>query len=253
MADITKYLKAIKEAIYGEQVRDSIHDAIEVINDVADQALEDAEGFKDSAKAYSETAATSAEKAEAAAETAQEYGSPVSVTQVLEEGTHIADIQVGDKTTAVYAPEGGSSAVPVCAYRVTITEEDIDGTNHLLTITVPIDKTFPLDIYIDASSLPAGYDKSINKIAVIFNDETILCEVKCYATVSYGVYYNKPLIFSTGGAAYFELTKPSSESSAKEYVNEFSIRLFSYDEYRSGDYRYLACLQNAVFFPSDSV
>ena len=36
MADISTYLRAILEAVYGEQVRGSIHDAIDIIN----QAME---------------------------------------------------------------------------------------------------------------------------------------------------------------------------------------------------------------------
>lgn len=36
MPDIDSYLRAIKDAVYGEEVRGSIHDAIEVINDAVD-------------------------------------------------------------------------------------------------------------------------------------------------------------------------------------------------------------------------
>lgn len=39
MADISSYLQAIMEAIYGEDVRGSIHDAIEIINDVSEVVL----------------------------------------------------------------------------------------------------------------------------------------------------------------------------------------------------------------------
>lgn len=39
MADISTYLQAIMEAVYGEEVRGSIHDAIEIINDVAEKVL----------------------------------------------------------------------------------------------------------------------------------------------------------------------------------------------------------------------
>lgn len=39
MADISQYLQAIMQAVYGEDVRGSIHDAIELINDVSEVVL----------------------------------------------------------------------------------------------------------------------------------------------------------------------------------------------------------------------
>ncbi len=39
MADIRRFLDAIKAAVYGEEVRGSIHDAIEIINDVTEATL----------------------------------------------------------------------------------------------------------------------------------------------------------------------------------------------------------------------
>ena len=39
MADISQYLQAIMSAVYGEDVRGSIHDAIEIINDVGEVVL----------------------------------------------------------------------------------------------------------------------------------------------------------------------------------------------------------------------
>ena len=39
MANISSYLAAILSAVYGEDVRGSIHDAIEIINDVSEVVL----------------------------------------------------------------------------------------------------------------------------------------------------------------------------------------------------------------------
>lgn len=39
MANINQYLQAIMEAVYGEDVRGSIHDAIEIINEVGEKTL----------------------------------------------------------------------------------------------------------------------------------------------------------------------------------------------------------------------
>lgn len=56
MAEITQELHAIRTAIYGEDVRGSIHNAIKKINEQANTATEFSEGQKDSAKAYAEAA-----------------------------------------------------------------------------------------------------------------------------------------------------------------------------------------------------
>ena len=39
MANISAYLQAIMQAVYGEDVRGSIHDAIELINEVGEAVL----------------------------------------------------------------------------------------------------------------------------------------------------------------------------------------------------------------------
>ncbi len=63
MADISSYLKKILEAIYGEEVRGSIHDALAAMNKESSSAMEFAATAKDSA-------AASAEKAKSEAATA---------------------------------------------------------------------------------------------------------------------------------------------------------------------------------------
>lgn len=63
MADISQYLRAIKIAKYGEEVRGSIHDAIEAMNEESSAAKEAAETAKDSAKASAAEAKTSETKA----------------------------------------------------------------------------------------------------------------------------------------------------------------------------------------------
>lgn len=64
MANINTYLQKILAAIYGEEVRGSIHDAIAAINEESVKAKEDASTAKDSAQA----SATAASKSAAAAE-----------------------------------------------------------------------------------------------------------------------------------------------------------------------------------------
>ena len=56
MASIDSYLTAIKEAVYGEEVRDSIHDAIKAINDEVEESLDTAEGILNQLTEANETA-----------------------------------------------------------------------------------------------------------------------------------------------------------------------------------------------------
>ena len=59
MADISQHLKAIQTAKYGEEVRGSIHDALEAMNEESSSAKEVAETAQDSAKASASAAKTS--------------------------------------------------------------------------------------------------------------------------------------------------------------------------------------------------
>lgn len=63
MANINAYLSDILAAVYGEEVRGSIHDALEAINNESTQAREAAIGARNSASSYAEQAAESAESA----------------------------------------------------------------------------------------------------------------------------------------------------------------------------------------------
>lgn len=63
MADISQHLKAIQTAKYGEEVRGSIHDALEAMNEELSSAKEVAETAQDSAKASATSAANSASSA----------------------------------------------------------------------------------------------------------------------------------------------------------------------------------------------
>lgn len=63
MADISSFLKKILEAIYGEEVRGSIHDALAAMNVESSNAMEFAATAKDSATASAEKAKTEADTA----------------------------------------------------------------------------------------------------------------------------------------------------------------------------------------------
>lgn len=65
MADISSFLKKIKEAIYGEEVRGSIHDALAAMNEESSSAMEFAATAKDSAAASAEKAKGAEERVKA--------------------------------------------------------------------------------------------------------------------------------------------------------------------------------------------
>lgn len=64
MADISSFLKKILSAIYGEEVRGSIYDALAAMNTESSSAMEFASTAKDSAQANAAAAKKSAEDAE---------------------------------------------------------------------------------------------------------------------------------------------------------------------------------------------
>lgn len=71
MASISTYLAKILSAIYGEEVRGSIHDAISAINDESETAMKYASDEKDSAAAYAAAAKTSQTAAASSASAAK--------------------------------------------------------------------------------------------------------------------------------------------------------------------------------------
>ncbi len=64
MANISIFLDKIKKAIYGKEVRDSIHDAIQRINEESSDAVRFAKTAQDSAREHASIATTAANKAE---------------------------------------------------------------------------------------------------------------------------------------------------------------------------------------------
>lgn len=71
MANISTHLQKIKSAVYGEEVRGSIHDAIEAMNVESSSAMEYAKTAKDSAAASASTALIKATEADASAQAAK--------------------------------------------------------------------------------------------------------------------------------------------------------------------------------------
>lgn len=72
MADISSTLEQILAAVYGEEVRGAIHDALIAMNAQAEQAIHDSSDAKDSAKASAQAAKTAQDGAERARELADQ-------------------------------------------------------------------------------------------------------------------------------------------------------------------------------------
>lgn len=93
MADISSYLKKILEAIYGEEVRGSIHDALAAMNQESSSAMEFAATAKDSAAASAKDAQTSEERAKASETQAGQYSDNAidAASRAKESETNAAD------------------------------------------------------------------------------------------------------------------------------------------------------------------
>jgi len=112
LANISSYLQKIKAAIYGEEVRGSIHDALEAMNVESSSAMQFAATAKDSAQASAAEAKTSAvtatQKATAASVSAQgaktsENNAKISETNAsnkAKEATDAADRAKASETAA---------------------------------------------------------------------------------------------------------------------------------------------------------
>ena len=81
MADISSFLKKILNAIYGEEVRGSIHDALAAMNTESSSAMEFASTAKDSAQANAAAAKKSAEDADKKATSASESAAAAALSE----------------------------------------------------------------------------------------------------------------------------------------------------------------------------
>ena len=99
MADVSRYLEDILAAVYGEEVRQSIHDAIQAINQEAVKAALDASIGKESAKGYSAQSERFANDSKTAAEMAKLL---ITKSPIIRDGTW----WIFDSTEGVYCDSG---------------------------------------------------------------------------------------------------------------------------------------------------
>lgn len=100
MADIRSCLQKILDAIYGEEVRGSIHDALSAMNVESSSAMEQAATAKDSAKASAEVAKTAEAVATRKAEEASVSAGEAKTSEVNAEASETNSIEKSNQATA---------------------------------------------------------------------------------------------------------------------------------------------------------
>lgn len=119
--DITPYLEAIENAVYGEEVRGSIHDAIEAVNNYADEfytdAKEQATAAANSASDASGYATTASNKAGEASASATAAGNSATAAGQAETAAKNAKDSAVDASNLAntYAGNAASSAAQAAA------------------------------------------------------------------------------------------------------------------------------------------
>lgn len=119
MADVASYVKQIREAVYGEEVRGSICDAILAMNEESSKAIQDSSNAKDSAKASAAQAGDSAKAAKtsetnagnsAKAAKTSETNAGNSATAAKQSETNAGDSATAAGTSAQNAAGSASAA-----------------------------------------------------------------------------------------------------------------------------------------------
>lgn len=103
MANISTYLQKILSAIYGEEVRGSIHDALSAMNVESSSAMEYAKTAKDSAAASASTASIKAAAASASAQAAKTSENNAKISETNTKTSEIAATNKANEATMAAA------------------------------------------------------------------------------------------------------------------------------------------------------
>lgn len=177
--DITPYLEAIENAVYGEEVRGSIHDAIEAVNNYADEFYTDAQeqaqaaaNSASSASGYATTASTKAGEASASATAAgnAETAAKNAKTDAVD-AKNLANEYAGNAASsaaqAAASAQAAAATGPIlidtvgwmCKNRVPLTLESLKALNTLGTWTNNVYTRNDVDFTVNTNS--DGYVTSI--------------------------------------------------------------------------------------------
>lgn len=184
--DITPYLEAIENAVYGEEVRGSIHDAIEAVNDYADEfytdAQEQAQAAANSASSASGYATTASNKAGEASASATAAGNSATAAGQAEtaaknakdsavDASNLANTYAGNAASsaaqAAASAQAAAAAGPIlvdtvgwmCKNRVPLTLESLKALNTLGTWADNVYTRNDVDFTVNTNS--DGYVTSI--------------------------------------------------------------------------------------------
>ena len=177
--DITPYLEAIENAVYGEEVRGSIHDAIEAVNDYADEfytdAQEQAQAAANSASDASGYATTASNKAGEASASATAAGNAETAAKNAKtdaiDAKNLANTYAGNAATsaaqAAASAQAAAAAGPIlvdtvgwmCKNRVPLTLESLKTLNTLGTWADNVYTRNDVDFTVNTNS--EGYVTSI--------------------------------------------------------------------------------------------
>lgn len=103
MANISTYLQKIMTAVYGEEVRGSIHDALSAMNVESSSAMEYAKTAKDSAAASASTASIKATAASASAQAAKTSENNAKISETNTKTSEIAATNKANEATTAAA------------------------------------------------------------------------------------------------------------------------------------------------------
>lgn len=122
MANIAPYLSAILSAVYGEEVRGSIHDALAAMNTEASSAMQFASTAKDSAQASAasaqNSASTATQKANAASASAQAAKtSEVNAAFAAEDAANSASTAVNSASAAKASENAAANSEAVATQK----------------------------------------------------------------------------------------------------------------------------------------
>lgn len=138
MASISTYLVRIMSAIYGEEVRSSIHDAISAINDESEQAASDASKAKNSA---AESATAAASSASSAASSASSATSAKTAALEAQSAAEIAQKKAADSGSAAATSELNASISESNAKKYAQdAQNSLDSVNDVLAIKTSLEE-----------------------------------------------------------------------------------------------------------------
>lgn len=138
MANISTYLTRIMSAIYGEEVRSSIHDAISAINEESAQAKSDAFSAKDSAAASASAAKSSASSAASSASSASSAKTAAQSAQSAAESAK-ADAAASASAASISEDNAADSEAKALQYAQNA-EAALDSVDDVLAIKTSLEK-----------------------------------------------------------------------------------------------------------------